>query len=492
MIDVSRLQQLLGEASGKRVVCVGDIMLDRYVYGEVRRVSAEAPIPVLRQGEVRAMLGAAGNVARNVASLGALATLVGVVGEDAAGAEVTLLVGSTEGIEGEIIPARGRPTTIKTRFIAAGQQLLRVDNEITAPIDAVTASALAEAAEAALDHAAVLLVSDYAKGTVTQALVERLTRAAARRGVPVVVDPKGLAFERYGAVDVIKPNASELSAATGLACDTDEEVVSACRVLLGACAAGAVLVTRSARGMTLVTRGGLVEHGPARPLEVFDVSGAGDTSLAAIAVALAGGGDLAASMQLALVASGVAVSKVGTAAVFAEEVLEAAARDELQSRPLGKIADAARAADIADGWRRKGLTVGFTNGCFDVLHAGHVDLLRQARGHCDRLVLGLNTDASVRRLKGESRPVNTQEARAAVLAALATVDLVVLFDQETPIELIRMVRPDVLVKGSDYTVESVVGASEVQGWGGRVVLADLTPGLSTTNTIRRIRNAGRA
>jgi D-beta-D-heptose 7-phosphate kinase / D-beta-D-heptose 1-phosphate adenosyltransferase len=489
MIDVQRLAELFESAHGRRIVCVGDIMLDRYVYGDVKRVSAEAPIPVLRQGEVRSMLGAAGNVARNVASLGAIAVLVGTVGDDPAGAEVINLVGSTDGIEGDLIPARDRPTTLKTRYVAGGQQLLRVDSETTTALAPTTEANLIDAASAALEGAGVLLISDYAKGTISDALMKALVKAAQKARVPIIVDPKGTNFARYGEVDVIKPNAAELAEATGMPCDTNAHVEAACAAMFARCAAKTLIVTRSSKGMTLATRDGGFEHAAARPLEVFDVSGAGDTSLAALAVTLAGKGTLSEAMQTAISASGVAVSKIGTATVFAEEVIDAAERDGVQLKPQAKFMDAGRAHEQADGWRRKGLSVGFTNGCFDVLHAGHVDLLRQARGQCDRLVVGLNSDTSVKRLKGASRPVNEEAARAAVLAALATVDLVVLFEDDTPIDLIRLLKPDVLIKGADYSVETVVGAPDVIENGGRVFLAALSPGLSTTNTIKRMKDS---
>ncbi|HEX8569415.1 MAG TPA: D-glycero-beta-D-manno-heptose 1-phosphate adenylyltransferase [Caulobacteraceae bacterium] len=478
-MDLSTLQPLLAAMSGVPVACVGDVMLDRYVYGEVARISPEAPIPVLRKTSETAMLGAAGNVARNVVAMGGTARLSGRIGTDAAGGEVLQLVGVEPGVEPFLIHAPGVPTTVKTRFVAAGQQLLRLDEET----HLASAPAATDGVLESVTGARAVLVSDYGKGLIDAGLMERLTSAA---GAPVIVDPKGRDFVKYGRVALIKPNASELSALTGLPVGSDGDAEAALAAALALCAAEAILVTRAAHGMSLARRGEPVRHFRARPREVFDVSGAGDTSLAALGLALGAGASLEEAVELAVLASGVAVEKVGTAVVTPAELLDA----ELAAHRApadAKVATPDRAVDDVARWRARGLRVGFTNGCFDVLHRGHVAYLAQARSWCDRLVLGLNTDASVRRLKGPERPVNDLESRALVLGGLSSVDLVVPFDDDTPIRLIEALRPDVLIKGADYTVEGVVGGDLVKGWGGEVRLADIVEGQSTTSAIKRMR-----
>ena len=482
-MDLSALQALLDRAAGVRVACVGDVMLDRYVYGEVARISPEAPVPVLRRTREALMLGGAGNVARNVAALGARASLAGALGKDAAGEAVVALVGADRGIEAHLTRVDGAATTEKVRYVAGGQQLLRVDTDAAAEGDG---HATAAASIAAMEGAGAICLSDYAKGVVSPALVAAALAQGAAAGAPVVVDPKRADFAAYGAADLLKPNAGELSAATGLPTATDAQVEAALCEALRRCPARAILVTRAAAGMSLARRGAPVRHFPGRAREVYDVSGAGDTSLAALGVALAAGATLEAAVELSLLASGVAVGKAGTAMVTPQELVAAELADRAVSSEA-KIVTAGQAAAAARGWRAAGLRVGFTNGCFDVLHRGHVAYLAQARGWCDRLVVGLNSDASVRALKGEGRPVNDLEGRALVLAGLAGVDLVAPFDAPTPLALIEAVRPDVLVKGADYAEADVVGGDLVRGWGGEVRLADLVAGQSTSGVIARMR-----
>ena len=484
-MELSALQPLLSIVHGARVACVGDLMVDRYVYGAVGRVSPEAPIPVLLRESEQVMLGGVGNVARNVAGLGGRAALVGMIGQDAAGRETTGLVGGEEGLDGHLVADSSRPTTVKTRFVAGGQQLLRLDDERSSQIDRETEARLVQAVEAAAQQAGAILLSDYAKGVVTPAVIEACLRAARSAGAKLIVDAKARSLVKYGAADLIKPNAMELHILTGLPTNTDEEVEAALAQVLRDCTAKAILVTRGAKGMSLAERGQPVRHVRGVPRRVFDVSGAGDTGLAALGLALAAKADLKDAVEFAVLASGVAVGKIGTAVVTPAELIEAEQAAGLPRAEV-KIATAQRAADEAARWRAEGLRVGFTNGCFDILHRGHVAYLAQARAWCDRLVVGLNSDRSIRALKGEGRPVNDQESRALVLAGLASVDLLTVFDDETPINLIKAVRPDVLIKGADYSVATVVGADFVQSYGGQVRLADLVQGFSTTAAIARM------
>jgi D-beta-D-heptose 7-phosphate kinase/D-beta-D-heptose 1-phosphate adenosyltransferase len=483
-MDLSALQQILAAIAGVRVACVGDVMLDRFVYGEVTRTSPEAPIPVLALGRESAMLGGAGNVARNVAALGGTAALAGVLGRDAAADEALGMVGGQNGLEGHLIAVDERPTTVKTRYVAAGQQLLRVDSEDSRPLSKAAEARMVTAVRYAAEGAGAILLSDYGKGAVTQGVIDACL-AAAEAGAILIVDSKARHLARYGAAGIIKPNAAELAAATDMPTTTDAEVEAALERALSLSGSKAILVTRAARGMSLAVRGEPVRHFPGAPREVFDVSGAGDTALAALGLAIAAGVSTAQAIDFAILASGVVVEKAGTATASPEELVEAALTAHLAPAEA-KVVTRQRMAEIAERWRAQGLKVGFTNGCFDILHKGHVSYLAQARGWCDRLIVGLNSDRSVRELKGEGRPVNDLESRAVVLAGLAHVDLVAPFDEETPIELIKAARPDVMIKGADYEVEEIVGAKEVLGWGGEVKRAAIVEGFSTTAAIARM------
>ncbi|MBX9574122.1 MAG: D-glycero-beta-D-manno-heptose 1-phosphate adenylyltransferase [Caulobacteraceae bacterium] len=479
-LDLGGLQALLERVRGLKVACVGDLMLDRYVYGGVDRISPEAPIPVLKAKRRTAMPGGVGNVARNVAALGGVARLGAVTGADAAGEELAGLVGAEAGIEDHVVRLQTAETIVKTRYVSGGQQLMRLDEE--APVVGAFEN------DAVFSGASAVLLSDYAKGVVTERLIRAAIWQAQAAGVPVVVDPKGRDFARYGAVDVIKPNASELAGATGLPVGTDAEVEAALEALLAATTAKAIVVTRAGKGMSLMRRGGAAKHFPGRAREVFDVSGAGDTGLAALGLALGAGASLETAVEFAILASGVVVGKAGTATVSPAELIDA----EMSQHAAGahaKVMPLDELAEVVEGWKRQGLKVGFTNGCFDILHRGHVAYLAQARSWCDRLVVALNTDASVRRLKGEGRPINDLDSRAVVIGGLGSVDRVTSFDDPTPLALIERLRPDVLIKGADYTREGVVGGDLVESWGGEVRLATFEDGFSTTRTIEKMRDA---
>ena len=477
-LDLGTLQSLLDRARGQTVACVGDLMLDRYVYGEVSRISPEAPIPVLKSRRTVSMPGGVGNVARNVAALGGQARLGAVAGDDGAGSELTGLIAAEDRIADFIARPDGASTIVKTRFVSGGQQLLRLDDE------EVTVGAFDR--DDVFSEASVILLSDYDKGVVTDRLIRSALWAAQSSGAPVVVDPKGRDFARYGAVDVIKPNASELAGATGLPVETDPAIEAALAALLASTTAKAIVVTRAGKGMSLIRReGGRVKHFPGRAREVFDVSGAGDTGLAALGLALGAGASLEQAVQLAILASGVVVGKSGTAVVTPAELIEAE-MSQHASLAHAKVTPLDDLAAEVEAWRAQGLKIGFTNGCFDILHRGHVAYLAQARSWCDRLVVALNTDASVTRLKGEGRPVNDLDSRAVVIGGLASVDRVTSFDDPTPIALIERLRPDVLIKGADYTREGVVGGDLVESWGGEVRLAAFSDGHSTTQTIAKM------
>ncbi len=452
-----------------RVVVLGDVMLDRFLYGGARRLSPEAPVPVVRLERRTSMAGGAGNVARNVQALGGEAVLIGLVGACA-----------------RFVPSPRRATSLKLRVIADRQQVVRVDEEVIEPADAQEEAALLAALREALPGARILVLSDYGKGVLTPAVCAGAIALAREAGVPCLVDPKGRDYARYAGADILTPNAAELAEATGLPVAADVQAEAAARALLDRVAVGAVLATRSEKGMMLVPRDGAAVGAAATAREVFDVSGAGDTVIATLALSLASGLDILEAMRLANAAAGVVVGKLGTATCTAAE-LEHALREAEDGS--AEVLPRAAAAHLVRGWQAAGLRVGFANGCFDVLHAGHVGLLRAARRHCDRLVVALNDDGSVARLKGPSRPLNTLADRAAVIGALASVDAVTAFAEDTPLQAILALRPDRLFKGADYRLDQVVGAAEVESWGGTTVLLDLLPGRSTTRLVERARGS---
>ncbi len=479
--ELARAVLGFGEA---RVLVLGDVMLDRYVSGNASRLSPEAPIPVLRPSARRATLGGAANVALNIATLGGQTSLVGVIGDDADGAELTSLLG-TSGIAPHLVVARGRPTTAKTRFMVGTHQLLRLDEESTAQVDAATADRLLAAFADALRAADIVVLSDYAKGVLSDAVLSGALERARALGRMLIADPKRTDFAAYRGATVLTPNEHEVRQATRIDAGDDSEATRAGQRALEDTGCQAVVVTRSAKGLTLVRRDAPALHLPTRAREVADVSGAGDTLVAALAVALGAGASLPEAAMLANVTAGISVGKPGTATVSQEELLGVLHLEDLIATDR-KIVERAEAVQRAAAWRAQGQRVGFANGCFDLIHPGHVRLLREARARCDRLIVALNTDASVQRLKGPTRPLQNETARATVMASLAPVDLVVLFDEDTPLELIKALRPDVLVKGADYSIDQVVGADLVQGWGGTVLLVELQAGHSTTGTIRRM------
>ena len=469
------------------IVCVGDLMLDDFVYGEVSRISPEAPAPILAVHRNELTVGGAGNVARNIAALGARCIFLGVVGEDDASRTLMRALAAEPLIEPHIVVDARRPTTRKVRFVSEhhATHLLRADWELAEPLDAKTEKALIDRTLAALPRAGSVVLSDYAKGTLTPRVIRAVIEAANASGIPIIVDPKGVDYSIYRGATVVKPNRKELSEATRRRADSDADVIAAAAELNGVLGTEAVVVSLSDAGLMLVPTNGAPIHVPAYPVKLGDTSGACDTVVAALAVLLATKAGYEPAVRAANAAAAVVVGKRGTATVSAAE---------LRSRILPAASLAPEEKVVFDwsvldqrlaAWRD--LRIGFTNGCFDLLHPGHIKLLSEARAACDRLIVGLNGDASVRRLKGEGRPLQEVYARAEVLAALEAVDLVVVFDQETPLELIRRVRPKVLAKGGDYRREEVVGHELVESDGGEVILVDLMPGFSTSKIVRRSR-----
>jgi D-beta-D-heptose 7-phosphate kinase/D-beta-D-heptose 1-phosphate adenosyltransferase len=489
MFDFEEALKLVAKQT---VLCVGDLMLDDFVYGEVTRISPEAPTPVLAVARSEVEIGGAGNVARNIAALGAHCIFVGLAGKDDAARALTDAFAKLKGsVVPHLVIEAGRHTTRKVRFVSEhhSAHLMRADWETAQPASATSESAVIAHAEAALPQCGAVVLSDYAKGVLTPRVIRAIIDRARQLGKPVVVDPKGRDYSIYRGATLITPNRAELGAAVHRPVTSEAEIGKAAAELARIVDSEAVLVTRSEEGMTLHLAGHAPLHIPAYPVKVRDVSGAGDTVAAVMAVLLAMKAPFDSAMRAANAAAAVVVGKRGTSTVSLAElrhrILPAASL-----APEDKIVfDWSMLDERLADWRRHGLRIGFTNGCFDILHRGHTKLLAEARAACDRLVVGLNSDASTARLKGKSRPINPVESRAEVLAALEAIDLVVVFEEDTPIELIKRVRPAVLVKGAEYRREDVVGHDVVEAAGGTVMLVDLVPGHSTTAIVERARPA---
>lgn len=497
------------------VLVVGDIMLDRFIYGKVDRISPESPVPVLSVTRENMMLGGAGNTLSNLMHLGCAGRVLSIIGDDENGSLLTK-VAKEKGFDiAGLLTVEDRPTIVKTRFLAGHQQLLRTDYERIQPIESVNEGKLLDKAKLLMSDVRAVILSDYGKGMLTPGLIKSLIALANEQGVPILVDPKGKDYSIYAGADVVTPNKKELSDATGgMPVDSDEDVVKAACSLIESCGVKSVVATRSQDGMCVIKKGSggdayeTVYIRSAEDIEVFDVSGAGDTVIATIAASMGVGADVVKAASLANVAGSIVVSKVGTAPIRAAELLERLAHhdphgdimhvEEMKRPKVERVRQAPvlcwnEAKEEVLRWKARGLKVGFTNGCFDILHYGHVTYLNDARAKCDRLIVGLNSDASIKLLKGESRPVHNQDARARVISALGAIDMVVFFGAEdagednTPCALLEEVQPDIFFKGGDYTIDQLPEAKIVSRYGGTVDIMPVYEGHSTTSSIEKMR-----
>lgn len=497
-------KDIVNAMEGVPVLVVGDIMLDRFVYGRVERISPESPVPVLSVTRENMMLGGAGNTLSNLINLRCQGKILSIIGDDEDGMKIKELA-QQQGIDvSGLIQSLERISIVKTRFLAGHQQLLRTDFERIEDISDKLAEQLLEKASVLLSDVKVMILSDYGKGILTPKLLKALITLANDKGVTVLVDPKGTDYGIYAGADIVTPNKKELSESTGgLAVDTDEQVIIAARKLIDTSGINAVIATRSKDGMSIIAGQGkdITHIRSASDIEVFDVSGAGDTVIATIAGALAAGADIVAAASLANVAGSIVVAKVGTAPIRAQELLDVLLfHDSADHTRAPRIERTRQAPVLGDHeareeilrWKARGLKVGFTNGCFDVVHFGHVTYLNDARHKCDRLVVGLNSDSSVRILKGDTRPVHDEQSRAAVLAALGSVDMVVLFGAKEPgqdntaCDLLGLLQPDIYFKGGDYTIDQIPEAPTVHKHGGIVDVMPVYEGHSTTKSIQKM------
>lgn len=463
------------------VLVVGDVMLDRYWHGAANRVSPEAPVPVVKVGNQEDRPGGAGNVALNIAALGSAASLIGVVGKDDTGQDLQSRLAAA-GVYCDFLASDDKPTITKLRVISQHQQLIRVDFEET--FDAKDIEGLTGRVEKLLGNAQALVLSDYAKGALQD--VESLIAAGRKCGIPIIVDPKGTNFERYRGATLITPNLSELEAVVG-SCEHEDDLITKGSKLVGDLELEALLVTRGEHGMTLIRPGSPELHLPARAQEVFDVTGAGDTVVSVLAASLAAGYGLNDATALANLAAGLVVGKLGTAAISGPELRRAILAEQGSERGIMTAEQLSIAVQDA---REHGERIVFTNGCFDIIHAGHVGYLAEARKLGDRLIVAINDDESVRRLKGAGRPINPVERRMAVLAGLEAVDWVVSFSDDTPESLLQMFKPEILVKGGDYTLDKVVGGEFVQSYGGEVKALEFLDNCSTSAIVEKVREIG--
>lgn len=485
--SLEKALNLIKGADGLPVLVVGDVMLDRYVYGDVKRQAPEANAPVLSDLKTTEMPGGAGNVIQNLSKFGMRVTTVGLAGADENADVLDKLLGST------LVRDTSRPTIVKTRYMKGEQLIVRVDDEKTHVPSQTVTQELIKAIDAALPDVKAVILSDYAKGVLSKEILAAVISKARAQNIPVLVDPKGQDFSRYQGASVITPNMKELQFAVDRDLETDEDIVSATRTLLSETGIDAAVVTRSEKGMSAISEN-LEVHYPAQARTVKNVSGAGDTVIAVLAIALGRGLGLQEATEYANVIVAKAVEQEGTSALTVSEIKSYATEGVAMDPTAGRIAPILswdKAKDLSDQWKEQGLKVGFTNGCFDILHHGHVTLIEKARQHCDKLIMAINTDASVKRLKGESRPVNDQQARASVLSALASIDMVVFFgenidENDTPLDVVTYLQPDYLFKGGDYSIDTIVGAEVVIKGGGEVIVIPLEDGFSTTNTIKRI------
>jgi D-beta-D-heptose 7-phosphate kinase / D-beta-D-heptose 1-phosphate adenosyltransferase len=479
----SILNLLEGGFGQLKVLVVGDIMLDRYIHGEVDRISPEAPVPVIRHAQRYERAGGAANVAMNLAGLGCQTFLAGFWGSDSEQVELASIMQGA-GIDTVGVVSSSLPTISKTRIVGRNQQLLRLDIESRDKHPAIEAQWLLERVAELVGKVHAVILSDYAKGALSNALCETVIRVARESGVPVLADPKTPDFSKYTGATTVCPNLGELSMATGVPAHETDAILAAGQVLAVRHDLKFLTVTMSEKGIS-VLHPDRTFHSPARAREVFDVSGAGDTVIATLAASLAGGLKIETAVELANLAAGVVVGKVGTVPIARHELI-ALLTSSSGLNAGEKILDLERIQKRVGEWRASGETIVFTNGCFDLLHIGHITLLEDCRRFGSKLVLGLNADVSISRLKGPTRPIVGERERARVMAALAAVDAVVLFEDDTPMELIRAIRPNVLVKGGDYTVETVVGHEEVIASGGRVEIVPTVEGFSTTNIVKKL------
>ena len=477
-------ESLIKKVKPASILVAGDVMVDEYVLGDVERISPESPVPVLVAKQRLRRLGGAGNVVRNLVSMGATVALFATIGSDSAGQWFKKHCYEIGVDTFWLKTDRLRPTTVKTRVVARNQQIVRIDEENTGVISQELEKTVIDEIKSVVPQVKAIIISDYGKGFLTQNVLQTLLSEARSENIPVLVDPKGMDFSRYQGASYITPNVREASLASGVDITDNLSMESAGKTLLKQTKADGIVLTRGREGISLITPGGM-EHFSVKPVEIVDVTGAGDTVISTIALAVASGLSIQDAVQLANLAASLVVARFGAATVTLEEMIDSIKSESLQ-RKIISCSDLER---TLRHHRIQGHSIVFTNGCYDLFHAGHLQLLKKAASFGDILVVGVNSDKSVKRIKGEQRPIVPETDRLSILSALNFVDYVVAFDEDTPLELIKEVKPDVLVKGEDWKGKQVVGEKLVVERGGRVELVKLLPGISTTELIRKIKKS---
>ncbi len=467
------------------ILVVGDVMLDRYLIGNVNRISPEAPVPVVLMKQAEDRAGGAANVAANLSSLGLRTQIIGCIGNDDSGDTLNKLM-AKNGIDiSHMLSSAFRPTVSKTRVMSGNQQIVRIDDESSASFNPEECTELMNKVSLALSaKPAMVILSDYAKGVLSDTTCKAIITRCKQLGIPVIADPKGRDYSKYKGANALTPNKKETAEACNVELHDTEALLHAAQQLKDQLGLDFLAVTRGEEGISYIDHA-QIQHIPATAKKVFDVSGAGDTVIATLAAGMVHGLNAHDALQLANIAAAIVVGKVGTVPVSQAELLQALVSEDKLSQ-ADKICNQTQLMSLVSEWKAHHEKIVFTNGCFDLLHAGHVTYLEAAKKTGDRLILGLNTDSSVSALKGPTRPVIHEQDRARVLAALAAVDAVILFDEDTPINLINAIQPDIIAKGSDYTEAQVVGAKEVKSWGGKVALIDLVAGRSTSGILEKI------
>lgn len=469
---------------GHKILCIGDLILDRYVHGEIDRISPEAPIPILRIGEKKYnVLGGCGNVAKNICASGSRCHLIALVGKDGESSVVRKLITTINNLTCDLIMDEDRCTTKKVRYVSDNQQVLRVDHEETKPISKLIEAKIIKIIKKKIEDCKIVILSDYNKGIFTPNLVKTIINIAKRKNKIIIVDPKRHDFSIYKGATYITPNFSELKQATNFpdqkVKNNNNLVIKLSKVMIKKLKFKAIITTRSKDGISVVDSSNNYFHLPSEAKEVFDVSGAGDTVLAYLASSILRGDELRTATMISNIAAGIAVGKFGTSVVSQEEI------NNVEKRKTSFSQNSTKEKKKNKRQRK----VGFTNGCFDLIHAGHVSYLKKAKEMCDFLILALNSDKSIKKLKGDKRPIMNEKDRIEILSSLKFIDEIIVFDELTPIKLIKKIKPDFIFKGKDYKKTNVVGFKELKRWGGKVVLIDFLKNKSTTNIIKRINNA---
>lgn len=485
MENTFALNAIVESFNQARLFVVGDVMLDRFVYGTVNRISPEAPVPVMHVSHEDVMLGGAGNVVRNIISLGASVQFASITGEDTIGARIKELLDEMNHCDTTLVQSPSRQSTEKIRYIAESQQLLRTDHETVSITNEQEERRLFESCQQNIDTIDAIVVSDYNKGTISHHLISSLITLGTAHHVPVLIDPKKWDISLYQHATLLCPNYKEAQLLHGQPFKDDNDMIAVVSEWCKTYHISYILVTLGAQGMILINAEGVVTRIKAHAREVYDVSGAGDTVLATLSCAIACGATAVHAAIIANHAAALAISHLGTATVHRTDIKTALHTNALTAGSH-KILSLEAAQEKTAHWKKQGLIVGFTNGCFDIVHRGHITSLSQCRTHCDRLVLAINSDASVKRLKGTSRPIHHEMDRAMLLAALQDVDAVIIFREDTPEDTLHALQPDVLMKGADYQKEDIVGWEFVESYGGRIERIALVDGYSTTNTIEKM------